>query len=555
MNDGRPMSENPPSTASTRLLSLVMGIVVFMGGAVSLGLEIAASRVLAPFFGTSLYVWGALIGVVLTGLSIGYWAGGILADRWPTPRLLVAVIAVGAVLVLAIPLVDQWVLERIVSWDPGPRLDPVVAAVALFGPPSLVLACVSPIAVRLFTRTVDSLGRTAGRLFSVSTAGSIAGTFVTAFWLVPSYGTRQLIAVGAAALFVTAALLALVVRRLVMGLITTALALAAVVVATQLAPVVGNKLTAAQTRNYSPVYRRAAQSKAAARADYSGLTVRFQKDTRYHRVAVTDDADTRYLRFDSSFQSGMRLADPYATVFNYTDTFHLAKAYNTKATKMLFIGLGGGSAVKRLWRDFPDLTIDAVEIDPVVIDVARKFFKLPTDARLTFAADDGRQFLLKSNNKWDVIAIDVFYNDGIPFHMTTEEFYRLVRAHLRPGGVVLMNTIGFIRGANSKLLRSIIRTQQSVFNGVHLQPVIETSADTDDSLLNVTLVATIGRSPSKAELADRWKAIEDAHSSVPALAGTIANRYDQAVDVHDVPVLTDDFAPTDALLLDSSPSG
>ena len=131
---------------------LAVGTAVFVSGAVLLGVEIAASRVLAPFFGNSLFVWGALIGVVLTGLAVGYWAGGALADRLPAPGLLLGVAGLGAALVLAIPLVDETVLEGVVSWDPGPRLNPLLAAVALFGPASVVLAAVTPIAVRLLAR-------------------------------------------------------------------------------------------------------------------------------------------------------------------------------------------------------------------------------------------------------------------------------------------------------------------------------------------------------------------------------------------------------------------
>ncbi len=115
----------------TRVHALALSTAVFLSGGALLGVEIAASRVLAPTFGSSLYVWGALIGVVLTGLSLGYWAGGTLADRWPSPYLFVGAIALGAVFVLAIPFVDGWVLEQVVSWEPGARLDPLVASVAL----------------------------------------------------------------------------------------------------------------------------------------------------------------------------------------------------------------------------------------------------------------------------------------------------------------------------------------------------------------------------------------------------------------------------------------
>ena len=110
-----------------RRSSIAIGVAVFIAGGVLLGLEIASSRVLAPHFGNSLYVWGALIGVVLAGLSTGYWLGGVIADRWPQPRLLVGLLGAGALLVLAIPFVDGWMLDRVVDWDPGPRLNPLVA--------------------------------------------------------------------------------------------------------------------------------------------------------------------------------------------------------------------------------------------------------------------------------------------------------------------------------------------------------------------------------------------------------------------------------------------
>ena len=192
--------------------SLAIGVAVFIAGGVLLGLEIASSRVMAPFFGNSLYVWGSLIGIVLAGLSTGYWLGGIVADRYPTPRLLVALLGVAALLVLAIPFVDGWVLDRVVEWDPGPRLNPVIATILLFGLPSLVLGSVSPVAVRLKAHSIEQLGRTAGRLFAISTAGSIAGTFLTSFWLIPELGTDQVLASAAVALVLAAAAVALVER-------------------------------------------------------------------------------------------------------------------------------------------------------------------------------------------------------------------------------------------------------------------------------------------------------------------------------------------------------
>ena len=326
--------------AATRVDGLAVAAAVFLSGAVLLGVEIAASRVLAPTFGSSLYVWGALIGVVLTGLAVGYWLGGTLADRWPSPYLFVGAIALGAALVLAIPLVDTWVLEQVVAWDPGPRLDPLVAAILLFGPMSVALASVSPIAVRLAARDIERLGRTAGRLFAISTAGSIAGTFATSFWLVPEYGTDQVLAVGAVVLLVAAAVVALLERLWLPGVGLVAAAGAAVLAVGALAPdTAGGTLAGSAARNWSPLYRER-EVRTPRKLDPAevgiggeGFTVRDARDTRYHHLLVVEDDASRYLRFDSSFQSGMYLRNPFATRFSYSDYLQLGLAYNPSATE------------------------------------------------------------------------------------------------------------------------------------------------------------------------------------------------------------------------------
>ena len=512
-------------------------------------MEIAASRVLAPFFGNSLFVWGSLIGIVLAGLSIGYWGGGVLADRWPEPRLLAAVMGLGALGVLAIPVLDGPVLEAIVEWDPGPRLNPLLAAVALFGAPSIVLAGVAPIAVRLHARSLQTLGQTAGRLFAISTAGSIAGTFATSFWLIPEFGTDQLLGIAAAALFVAAGLFALAVRLPFTAAVVLVGAVLAGGAAVSLAPDTGRTLTEAEARNWSPLYRRAGSVRGQEPPEAAGLKLRYSKDTRYHRLSVADDENDRYLRFDNSYQTGMPLARPFGTTFEYADFFHLALAYKPDARDVLFIGLGGGAAPKRLWRDFPELRLQTVELDPVVVDVAYRFFELPRDPRLKVAVDDGRRYLDDDDRKWDAIMIDAFYADAIPFHLFTSEFMELVRSRLNPGGVVVTNAIGAITGEQSRLFRSVYRTYRTAFPTVLVHPVILGGDSGDSSVRNLILVATEQAAPEKAFLAERWRGIRERSEGAPDLTSAIRDRRDTDVSVVGVPTLTDDYAPTDALLL------
>jgi spermidine synthase len=538
-----------------RRIAFAVGVAVFLSGAVLLGLEITASRVLAPTFGSSLYVWGSLIGIVLTGLAIGYWGGGVVADRMPTPYLLVSVLTLGAVLVALVPVVDETVLAWIVEWDPGPRLDPLRAAAILFGPASVVLASASPIAVRLAARSLERLGRTAGRLFSISTAGSIFGTFVTAFWLVPEVGTDQVLAVGAATLVAAALVVAVAVRLVPAAAVLAGALVAAVALAVSVAPDAQRTLSGVAAQNWSPLYRLRENRKpgpldpASIGSLGEHFKVRVARDTHYHRLFVVDDADSRYLRFDSSFQSGMWLANPYRTRFDYTDYLDLGLAHRPSAEDVLFIGLGGGSAPKRMWRDFPRLQLQVVELDPEVVDAAYRWFALPRDPRLTVDVDDGRRWLARHDKRWDVIVIDAFYADSIPFHLATHEFLQLVRTRLSPGGVVVVNIIGALRGDQSKLLRSLTKTYRASFPTVLLYPVFTTAGDTNPTYVaNVILVATDSAAPSQAFLRERWREIRKASPTAPELDRAIRNRWERGTRFDDVPVLTDDYAPTDALL-------
>jgi spermidine synthase len=533
-----------------RRSAIAIGVAVFIAGGALLGLEIASSRVLAPSFGNSLYVWGALIGVVLAGLSAGYWLGGIIADRYPRPSLLVGVLGLGGLLVLAIPFIDGWVLERIVNWDPGPRLNPLVATIALFGIPAVVLGTASPVAVRLLARSIDNLGHTAGRLFAISTAGSIAGTFATAFWLIPELGTDQVLASAAVALMLAAAAVAFVERLAVAFVVALALAAVSMGAVVSLAPESGETVTASALRNWSPVYRRQAVGQIGGfEDDQQGYKVVHTKDSQYHRIAVVDDDQSRYLRFDSSFQSGMYLDDPFKTRFGYSDYLQLAFAYRPETRRVLYIGLGGGSAPKRTWRDFPQTQIDAVELDPEVVNVAYKYFELPRDPRIDVTVEDGRRFLAQNEGPWDTIIVDAFYSDSIPFHLATREFLELAQSRLAPGGTVLTNIIGAVQGPDSRLFRSMLRTYRAVFPTVSIHPVMDSGGDDLSVVRNIILVAGDAAAPSKEFLLERWREIRRRSPGAPDLTEAIRGRVDKAISTANVPVLTDDYAPTDALLL------
>ncbi len=323
---------------------------------------------------------------------------------------------------------------------------------------------------------------------------------------------------------------------------------AAAALSVSLAPEQGGHLTAAAAENYSPVYR-LRENDVTGTANYrsEGFQVLYRKDSAYHRIAVVQDDEARYLRFDSSFQSAMERKRPFVTPFEYVDYLSLALAYRPEAKNMLFVGLGGGSAPKRIWRDFPAIDLQVAELDPKVVDVAYKYFALPRSPRLSVEVEDGRRYLQKHDRRYDVIVLDAYYSDSIPFHLATREFMQLVRDRLNPGGVVVANVIGALEGPESKLFRAFYRTYRSVFPSVAVHPVDYQRDAT--AIRNIIVVAATAALPQTDFLQQRWDGVRQEHPQAPDLQRAIALRYEKFVPTRDVPVLTDDYAPTDALLV------
>lgn len=187
---------------------MTLRIVVFGSGAVLMALEIVGSRILAPYFGSSVYVWGSLISIFLAALSAGYYLGGVAADRWPRTGALALALAAAGVLILALPVESRPILEAFSTWDLGPRASPLLASVVLFVLPSLLLGMTSPFAIKLAATDLATVGNTAGVLYAISTAGSIAGTLLTAFVLIPTMGVRAILYALGVALLVFSGLLA-----------------------------------------------------------------------------------------------------------------------------------------------------------------------------------------------------------------------------------------------------------------------------------------------------------------------------------------------------------
>jgi spermidine synthase len=246
----------------------------------------------------------------------------------------------------------------------------------------------------------------------------------------------------------------------------------------------------------------------------------------------------------------MFVDDPFKTRFKYSDYLQLPIAYQPETKRVLYVGLGGGSAPKRTWRDFPGVQVDVVELDPEVVEAAYTYFEVPRgDPRLKVEVEDGRRFLASNDGPWDVIIVDAFYSDSIPFHLATREFLELARSRLTPGGLVAANIIGAVRGRDSRLFRSMLRTYRAVFPTVNIHPVVDSGAQDLEGIRNIIVIAGDGAAPAKEFLLERWRDVRRRAPGAPDLAAAIRARVDAPLSTADVPVLTDDYAPTDSLLL------
>jgi len=263
----------------------------------------------------------------------------------------------------------------------------------------------------------------------------------------------------------------------------------------------------------------------------------YESDSPFHRLHVTDNDGVRLLRFERNHQSSMRLDDPFETDIEYVGYLHLTLAVHPAPQRALVIGLGGGSLVKRMWRDYAPLHIDAVEIDEDVADIAREFFELPDDPRIRVIVRDGRDYIDACEDVYDIIIIDAFNDDHIPRPLATEEFLRACRDCLTPDGVIAYNIIGAVYGPHSRFFRSLHRTASNVWRNVWAFP-IGISDDAADITRNIVMLASDAELTGD-DLIDRILDRVGGTVTVPGFERFAEDFYERTIRTGDVPLLLD----------------
>lgn len=500
------------------MVQVLHNVVVFISGAVLMGLEIVGSRVLAPHFGSSIFVWGSLISVVMAALSIGYYWGGWMSAREPSYSKLFSLLLVPGVLVFFLPFVYPSINEWIALMDLGPRLSPLVACSALFLVPGVFMGTISPYVIRLAATQLHTVGSTAGKLYAVSTCGSIVGTLLTAFYLIPALGVSNIIHTLGVTL-VGLSLLVVPLIRLNRVVVTRAAAAISV-------------LFGWLNLSWTPI---------------AWAKTLMQKDTFYHRIRIEEDDEARYMYFDRTLQSAMTLKDPTALRLIYSRYTSLGFAFRPDAKKMLLIGLGGGSIPKKINKEFPNIEIDAVEIDPEVIKLAKDHFNVKESKLLRLHAQDGRLFLTRAQAQYDIIMLDAYFTDSMPFHLATKQFFELAHRKLTPNGIIVANLISAVTGPSGKIARAFNRTLRQVYPQTYIFASRRPDNVSLDTIQNVIVVATRDKQRVDIkEIVKRATALD--RGLFPDPVQDIAVAYFDRQLAEDVPVLTDDYAPTDNLL-------
>jgi spermidine synthase len=484
---------------------------VFVSGAVVMALELVGSRLLAPTFGDSIFVWGSLIGVVMTALAVGYYTGGRLADRRPSYGTFSLITLVAGMLILLIPLTSSLILEAVYYSGFGERYGPVLASLLLLAAPTTLLGMVSPYSIRMAAQSLRSVGGISGSLYSISTGGSIFGTFFTVFVLIPSFGVRQIIfALGVVLILVS--LLGFAWRERLFLLLL-------VLLLTTPSTLLGGAIS---TRSGTVVYR---------------------KDTPYSTLTVVDNvgSSVRTLYLNNLAQSAMYLDGSNGAVFQYTDYFNLAFLFNPDVERVLFIGGGGFSGPKQFLEYYPDIAVDVVEVDPEVVRVAKEYFNIVEDPRLGVFVDDGRSFLADAG-EYDVIVLDAYSKTYVPFHLMTLEFFQTIDEHLTQDGIIVSNLISSLVGDTSELLMAEYRTVGEVLPQAYL---FRTRSSSLSTVQNIILIATkTATRLAGSDLVEKAEGLPRGST----LVEYVQTLFDSEGYAEEALILTDDYAPATALL-------
>ncbi len=545
MSTTTPSPRNAPAeekavveTSNRTFQGWLLILLVLVAGAASLAVEFAASRLLAPYFGTSLFVWANLIGLILLYLTIGYYVGGRVADRYPRPAVLYSLTAVAALLISTIPVLSRpiltWSQSAFATYSIGVFYGSLVSVILLFALPMILLGCVSPFAIRLSVEQIVRSGRTAGQLYAISTIGSIFGTFFPVFVLIPYIGTYL-------TFFTTAVALLLVS---IIGLIVT-----------QARGGTRDRMS----NGRRPPGKRGSKNllsillliplsltllgiqgpiKPASGSDGGVLIA--ERESAYNYIQVVQAGDETQLVLNEGL-AVHSIYNPHRVLTSGPwDYFLVSPYFNNppftpqQVRKVCVIGLGAGTIPHEFSSIYGPIAIDGVEIDGEIVNLGRQYFGMQ-EPNLHVVVQDGRYFLQTTSQHYDVIGIDAYQQPYVPFQLTTKEFFQEVHTHLTPTGVTVINA-GHTTN-DYRLVEALAQTMHSVFSHVY---IIDTQR-----FANSIIVGT--NAPTSLDNF-RINAVQLANSSLRSVTDASINYGNMREERQSNVYFTDDRAPVEQLI-------
>lgn len=487
-------------------------IITFLVNAICMILELVASRVLSPYFGSSNLVWTAVIGIILLSSSIGNYYGGIIADKKKVNEKVKQILLLSAGFVFLIPLIQNLVISLVVSITSNIKIGAIITTILLFFIPSLFMGLLTPIILKLKLEDIENAGKVSGKFYAIVTIGGIFGTFLGGFWLIPNFGSIYI-------LFVLAIVLA--ISSLLVDCEFDKSHIVIVIIFTIISSVFMFYYT----------YDNILSGEEVLSNNFNNVV---SIDTEYGRVIISNSTRNgekiRKLYMDSGYESATFLDEDKQNelVFEYTQKYDLMFESGIDINDVLLIGGAGYSYPKYFISHFENKNMDVVEIDGKITEIAKEYFfldklikeyNLEENNRLNLITDDGRTYLNQNEKKYDAILNDAFLGKSPAKTLATIEAARNIKKSLNDNGVYLTNIIASLEGNDKKFISAEVNTLKQVFQNVYVIPCI-TNVKLD-TVINIMVVAT-----------DSTLYFEDEYNFVPE--GNL--------------VLTDDYNPIESLI-------
>ncbi len=477
---------------------------IFLTGAIIMIVELVGIRLFTPYFGSTMNVVTGIISAVLTAMGFGYFIGGKIADKNPRLSILTLLLFCASLLLLITFTWSEKMLIMLSANKQFHSLFVVIASLGILGPFSLLLAAISPYAVKLLLHTIKSSGTTAGIAYAIGTFGSISGTLLSGYALIPTLPLNWIIFYTSAFLFLWSVVLAvrakMTIKLICFGVLMFLL--------------------------FGYIYlvtRKRADTLITVESQYGNIQV--------IQGFIKENGEEKFGRFimvnNRCCQSGMDLKKPNDLYFKYLDYFAWGASLVPSASSYLIVGGGGYSYPKHIVANVPDAIVDVVEIDPVMTAIAKQYFFVPESPRLKTYFEDGRIYLNTNDKKYDVIAMNATHDYSVPFALVTQEAIYKIKNSLSDKGIVMTNIASGITGSKSKLFASVYKTYTSVFKNVYAFKVYSTP---DSEIQTIVLIA----SESDLRLTNRHE--------------YITTQIEPSKNIEAI-LLTDNFAPVERMLL------